>query len=463
MKILVISNLYPPFFLGGYELGCKNIVIGLRDKGHEVLVLTSPSHVRDNDQNLACNSIQENHIARRLQLKSFQPEINTSEPVRLVTEFEALVSNYQNTCTVLDTIKEFSPDCIYLFNLVGIGGLAIIDAINNLNIPWALHLMDAVPYLLQGDFDQEILSVFNADKGKIYSSGQIISMSNHLVKEIETTPRFKFTNKVRLVPGWAKISSDILHREYFVSGKVRFVTAGAVQPHKGIDIILQAVAMLKNAGTENFTVDIYGDGNISHYIGMARHLGIFDFVNFHGQRSQAELLNIYEHSDAFLFPTWEREPFGFAPVEAASVGCIPIITRICGVAERLVDQVNCIKIERNQKSLFKTMLAFCSKQINFELIGLNAQKITRSELNFNKCLDDIDAILHQCSYSKNDYKIPNWKNYNLAYLKHNIAYRNFNTGVLRLHSGGASNEIEIILKKIVHRLGLLKRNRFYLF
>ncbi|HHW4677972.1 MAG TPA: glycosyltransferase family 4 protein [Xylella sp.] len=46
MKILIISNLYPPFYIGGYELGCKNIVDGLVAKGHDVVVLTSRSTER---------------------------------------------------------------------------------------------------------------------------------------------------------------------------------------------------------------------------------------------------------------------------------------------------------------------------------------------------------------------------------------------------------------------------------
>ena len=41
MKILVVSNLYPPDFIGGYELGCRQAVDVLRDRGHEVRVLTS--------------------------------------------------------------------------------------------------------------------------------------------------------------------------------------------------------------------------------------------------------------------------------------------------------------------------------------------------------------------------------------------------------------------------------------
>ena len=47
MKILAISNLYPPRFLGGYELGCAQMVGELRRRGHDVHVFTSTGEAGD--------------------------------------------------------------------------------------------------------------------------------------------------------------------------------------------------------------------------------------------------------------------------------------------------------------------------------------------------------------------------------------------------------------------------------
>ena len=41
MRILVATNLYPPHYIGGYELRCRDIVEGLVKRGHDVYVLTS--------------------------------------------------------------------------------------------------------------------------------------------------------------------------------------------------------------------------------------------------------------------------------------------------------------------------------------------------------------------------------------------------------------------------------------
>jgi len=44
MKILVVTNLYPPQHIGGYELGCRDVVEKLCARGHNVRVLTSNFH-----------------------------------------------------------------------------------------------------------------------------------------------------------------------------------------------------------------------------------------------------------------------------------------------------------------------------------------------------------------------------------------------------------------------------------
>ena len=40
-SILVLSNMYPPHHMGGYELSCRDVVDRWRARGHDVTVLTS--------------------------------------------------------------------------------------------------------------------------------------------------------------------------------------------------------------------------------------------------------------------------------------------------------------------------------------------------------------------------------------------------------------------------------------
>ena len=41
MKILIVTNLYPPHHHGGYELRCQQVAEHLQGQGHDVQVVTS--------------------------------------------------------------------------------------------------------------------------------------------------------------------------------------------------------------------------------------------------------------------------------------------------------------------------------------------------------------------------------------------------------------------------------------
>ena len=53
MKILLTQQLSPPLVIGGYELSCARVARAMADKGHEVRVLTTWSHLPNHDNERA--------------------------------------------------------------------------------------------------------------------------------------------------------------------------------------------------------------------------------------------------------------------------------------------------------------------------------------------------------------------------------------------------------------------------
>ena len=62
MRVLFISERYPPYLTGGYEVACAAVAEGLRRLGHEVRVLTS-------DFGLNGTRPDEPHVDRHLHYK----------------------------------------------------------------------------------------------------------------------------------------------------------------------------------------------------------------------------------------------------------------------------------------------------------------------------------------------------------------------------------------------------------
>ena len=154
---------------------------------------------------------------------------------------------------------------------------------------------------------------------------------------------------------------------------------------------------------------------------MAREIQVDDRVCFLGSRTQPELMRLYAGYDAFLFPTWEREPFRFAPVEAAGCCTPPIMTRNCGASERFVDGVHCFKIERTVDDLTEAMRYVAANRADLARIGRAGQRLVTTDLSFARCLDRIEAVLraHTHPWSQaaaDDQTLPL-----LAFLKHNLS------------------------------------------
>ncbi len=383
MRVLVLSNIYPPRRLGGYEIACSNVVADLRRRGHAVQVVTSP----------AFEQVSETDVDRGLNCVDFGNVAYSSADAGRLRDHESTVSSQSNSSHLIDALSRFRPDVVYIFNLAGVGALGLLNVCNALDLPWVMHLMDRFPVASAQGKSKRVRSVFNNVDGQIYDRGAVIAMSRNLLDEMQALANVRFRGPVHIVPGWTEPADNPPRQAYRQGGHTRFVSAGAIHEHKGIGLIVDAAARLLSAGCDRFSVDLFGWGDVAHFIELSRKAGTDGHVRFLGSRSQAELRQAYADHDVFLFPTWSREPFGFAPVEAAACGCVPIITGDCGVAERMVGGVHCIKIERTAQSLADAMLSVIDGKVDLPAIARRALALTRSDLAFERCMDRIEQIL----------------------------------------------------------------------
>jgi glycogen(starch) synthase len=411
LKILVLTNLYPPTVLGGYEIACHNVANAMRQRGHDVEVLTTWSHLPD--------PRPEPWAHRDLDAHWYLPY--TSSDGRLAeSEFhKAVCSSYRNTLMVLNYLRSILPDIVYVWNTTGIGTAAILDLLNMVGVPWVLHLMDRTPVDVVANVEAGILGLFGASGSSLYRSAGVISMSEHLLTEIEELGGITFPGAT-IIPGGADTSNIAAHENYLRGGKARFV-ASAVSAEKGTDLIIEAAVKLKLTGAD-FLIDIFGPGELPRYIDIVRNRGLEGQVRFLGPVAQRYLLEQYPSYDVFLFPTWDREPFGFAPIEAAACGTPPIMSRNCGASERLVDLVHCIKIDRTVGDLLDAMQSVCSAQIDLSAMGRRAKRLVLADLSFNAMLDRIEATLTQRIAPWSGPMDVNDSSLSLlAYLKHNLS------------------------------------------
>lgn len=109
------------------------------------------------------------------------------------------------------------------------------------------------------------------------------------------------------------------------TGNPRLLYAGKLIHYKGVDTLIEALAILKEKGLE-IDCRIVGDGAMRCQLKEEiRKRSLEGSVSLLGWIPRTDLLALYRDSDVFVFPSCNRrEAFGIAPMEALASG-IPIV------------------------------------------------------------------------------------------------------------------------------------------
>ena len=123
--------------------------------------------------------------------------------------------------------------------------------------------------------------------------------------------------------------------------------AGNIKPHKNVDRLIEAYAILRRRGFDEVKLLIIGD-EISKYPNLRRLVHRFQLhqhVRFLGFVPDATLAALYRMAAAFVFPSL-YEGFGLPPLEAMAAGA-PVITsnvsslpEVVGDAALLIDPMD---------------------------------------------------------------------------------------------------------------------------
>ncbi|GAB5558383.1 MAG: hypothetical protein SynsKO_00300 [Synoicihabitans sp.] len=362
MKILVISNLYPPHSIGGYEERCRYITERLQKRDHDIRVLTS-------DHGLDAPDVDDAGVHRLLRVHGFfgHPWLG----IKALRQLEE-----SNHATVRAQIAEFQPDVVHVWNLGGISK-SLILTLQDINLPTVYDVSD-----------HWIAQSLQADVWLRWWNGQSRSLGARIVA---ATLKL-FGARARLAPiapfaNWAEIEFP---RIYFCSDRLKQITAQAGWPvthaaviHCGVDTAtfarrpasdrfekllwvgrlhddkdpltaIQALGELAAQGDKTLTLDLYGRGDepyVKQLEETITELGLTDRVAFKSTDA-AGMRQVYADYDALLFTSAWEEPFALTPLEAMSAH-IPVLSTLLGGSQELVrDGENALEFTaRDAKSL----------------------------------------------------------------------------------------------------------------
>ena len=139
MRILVITNLYPPQELGGYGRCISDFVWGLLLNGHKISVLTTNASYLAPSSDIGPNN---EPVNRSLLLKgSFKSGIYIETNQSIISSIDRHNNN------ILNQICSLGWDGCLLGN-IDLLGISIVDVLSKFNIPICIILVSLIPPIL---------------------------------------------------------------------------------------------------------------------------------------------------------------------------------------------------------------------------------------------------------------------------------------------------------------------------
>ena len=204
---------------------------------------------------------------------------------------------------------------------------------------------------------------------------------------------------MHIVPNWIDVPIRATRPAYYQPGRtLRVCFVGSLIADKGVDHVVDGVRLLqRRCGPMNFAIDLYGQGDVPGYSHTVQSSGLADVIRVKGPVPRPSLLRLFANYDLMLFPTWAREPFAFAPMEAASQGCIQAFTDRCGNAEWFIDGVDCLKFARTPEGVAGLLTAIQEGAYDFGALARNQARSLRLYFRLETVAAHIERILAQAA------------------------------------------------------------------
>jgi glycosyltransferase involved in cell wall biosynthesis len=368
MKILIVSNLYPPHYRGGYEVRCAQVAEALQLAGHEVRVLTTVyglplgpgGKFRSSTEIL--NRVR---VDRWLHNFAFGPQ----QAGRPWTWFQAR-RELRDARRFLNILDEFRPDVLNWWNMNGISKL-LLPLPRTRHVP-DVHWIESRWMIDEYGSNGEKVSSFWTSLWEGTWGPTIwrplfrcIGQRWERCVEREGIPTRAFPNQPSHVcfvskylctlhreAGLEFASSEVLEGGIPVTpffapirsqgtkpGKLRVLFAGQLTKDRGLHTAVEAIGQMPVALRQRLTLSVAGaasdaDGEYrQQVVRRVEELGLVGVVTFLGKVAHSDMANTYKDHDLLVFLSTREEGLPLVMVEAMLAGCTVVTTGSGGATE----------------------------------------------------------------------------------------------------------------------------------
>jgi glycogen synthase len=362
LKILIVSNLYPPHYLGGYELRCALVAEGLRWAGHDIRVLTSRFGLEPTGR------LEDRVNGVRVQRALGQYDVGAQDPVGWPYFLAMVRPQLRDAHSFIRILDEFKPDLINWWSVRGLTK-AILPIPKLRGIPDVLCVEEAwiTEERTRGQLDERPpwAGLWSRDGKGWYWQPLLFWLMEKWQKSlakkgIMTTPasfcplhvcfvshfmRGEFENEGIQFPSSEVIYGGVSVTKFFyrrkqvqrISQPIRFLYAGQIDRQRGLHTAIEAFSFLSEEARSLATFTVVGDAYNLNYQREVRQqvrvLGLSERVIFTGKKNYEEMPDIYRSHDVLISPSLRKEGLPLSMAEAMLSGCAVVTTGSGGAME----------------------------------------------------------------------------------------------------------------------------------
>jgi glycogen(starch) synthase len=393
MRILFISNLFPPGVSGGFEIECRQVADKLFSWGHDVCILTT--------RDLCPEKFQEE--VKYPVIRSLELFLPFSLPACSSMRFQKWKSGKINYARTLEVIEKFKPDVTFIWSLHRLGLLPVRAVMKKQGtMAWrigdetlAVHVPSPFQLSVKGIyrwFFDRVIFPQNTLRGipfDFVSSISHITKQHLIVKEVPVS-KAQIHHRGILIEEF-----PLKNNPGNLSNPIALLYVGRLHPSKGVETLIKASHKVAEITSLPISLSLVGTGSIEYQAELQKltsqgkaQVNFLGFIPFH------DLSSVYRAHDIFIFPSIIPEGQGSTFLEAMCSGLPVISTNNGGQGELLFDGENALIFPKgNDDALVSRIIQLLDNESLRKKLAFEGRKSIIGHLEFDQYVFELEKFL----------------------------------------------------------------------
>ncbi len=405
MKILFLSNFYPPYVIGGYEALCQEVVEGLKARGHEAVVLTSTYGID--------REVIEGNIHRLLTLESdlqfYKMREAWTYPQR----------NRRNLQHLRRLIAEEKPDMVFIWGMWNLSKRLAQEAERLVGSRVVYYL--ANPWPIEANMHQKFWDSPATSFAKTVAKKTLRIPARLLLHDewkkvplkFEHAPCCSAAQRDQLLAAGvplkdAPVIYEGVNLEPYLAqarartyakanGTLSLLFVGILAEHKGVHTTIEALNCLSTEERKRVHLTVLGKGHPQyekHLRSLVAQYRLSDSVAFHAPIPREQLPEFLGKYDVLLLPSIWAEPLARIMQEGLASGMVVVGSATGGTAETLVHGENGLLFRAGDATDLAAQIRRLIHEPSLRsMLAQAGRKIAEERFDIHKMVDSLETYL----------------------------------------------------------------------